>query len=301
MNRTEMIKWLSENTTREQWEDSDTLFFIGDHVCDSIKNSWVTHRHNFNNGIYVRYIGGGQPQQNITIDDVFEPVNEQPVYIDGGIYEIGVMNGEPQQFVYNLKLNMFERGSNESIGASNVHDSKVVTHFKLVSGPCSERVTVAKEIINNIRCGANNEFMDSSAVTSELQGLLNHRRDEVPIGKVTSSEITEDGVNITMGLNPEHPLFKPEPSSAVKILNDAAECIGDRAAERDTDNERSMLSTVNAFNAMYGTELTETQGWMFMVFLKVSRAKQGDFREDDYTDGSSYFALAGECDGNVRR
>lgn len=296
MNRNEMIKWLSENTTREQWfSDVNPLFFKG---VNEYPEYWGTHPVLFSNEYFVF---NNETREKITVDDVFEPVSEQPVYIDGGIYEIGVMNGEPQQFVYNLKLNMFERGSNESIGASNVHDSKVVTHFKLVQGPSSERVTVAKEIINNIRRGANNEFMGSCAVTSEPQGLLNHRRDEVPIGKVMSSEITDDGVNITMGLNPEHPLFKPEPSSAVKILNDAAECIGDRAAERDTDSERSMLATVNAFNAMYGTELTETQGWMFQVFLKASRAKNGDFREDDYVDGASYFALAGECDGNVRR
>lgn len=286
MNRNEMIKWLSENTTREQWVFGNNL--------QGGNDEWITYCYKDSPPVLLSRSFG---VPIIRIDDVFEPVSEQPVYIDGGIYEIGVMNGEPQQFVYNLKLNMFERGSNESIGASNVHDSKVVTHFRLVQGPSSERATVEKEIINNIRCGANNEFTYSSAVTSEPQGLLNHRRDEVPIGKVMSSEITDDGVNITMGLNPEHPLFKPEPSSAVKILNDAAECIGDRAAERDTDNERSMLSTVNAFNAMYGTELTETQGWMFLAFLKASRAKNGDFNEDDYTDGAAYFALAGECHG----
>lgn len=76
----------------------------------------------------------------------------------------------------------------------------------------------------------------------------------------------------------------------------------DRASERDSDNgERSMLSTVNAFNAMYGTKLTEEQGWMFMVFLKASRAKGGLFRQDDYEDGSAYFALAGESAAKDRK
>lgn len=295
MNRNEMIKWLSENTTREQWANG---FELPKFKTTLGGKSWKVY--NELGGYCVAHMWSHKGDKStITIDDVFEPVNEQPVYIDGGIYEIGVMDGEPQQFVYNLKLNMFERDSNESIGASNVHDSKVVTHFKLVSEPCSERVT-DRDAIDTILREEATEFMNSSAVTSEPGGLLNHRRDEVPIGKVMSSEITDDGLNITMGLNPEHPLFKPQ-LSAVKILNDAAECIGDRAAERDTENERSMLSTVNAFNAMYGTELTETQGWMFMVFLKASRANGGDFREDDYTDGASYFALAGECDGNVRR
>ena len=83
--------------------------------------------------------------------------------------------------------------------------------------------------------------------------------------------------------------------SATDLLQSAYEQIGDRAAERDTETERSMCSTVNAFNALYGTNLTEEQGWMFMVFLKAARAKGGRVRVDDYVDGSAYFALAGEA------
>lgn len=298
MNRNEMIKWLSENTTREQWVTGFELPKFKTTLKDI---PWCVFRSKVSNDPY-RYVTHLFPNVNspvIRIDDVFEPVNKQPVYIDGGIYEIGVMNGEPQQFVYNLKLNMFERGSNESIGASNVHDSKVVTHFKLVQGPSSEHDTVAKEIINNIRRGADMYFNDKpmSDDHGELVGVVNGLKQLLDLPETaTLTELFNTVESIELRDKPVR-----EPSSAVKILNDAAECIGDRAAERDTDNERSMLSTVNAFNAMYGTELTETQGWMFMVFLKASRAKQGNFREDDYTDGSSYFALAGECDGNVRR
>ena len=83
--------------------------------------------------------------------------------------------------------------------------------------------------------------------------------------------------------------------SATDLLQSAYDQIGDRAAERDTETERSMYATVNAFNALYGTNLTEEQGWMFMVFLKAARAKGGRVRVDDYVDGSAYFALAGEA------
>ena len=83
--------------------------------------------------------------------------------------------------------------------------------------------------------------------------------------------------------------------SATDLLQSAYAQIGDRASERDTEAERSMYSTVNAFNALYGTNLTEEQGWMFMVFLKAARAKGGRVRVDDYVDGSAYFALAGEA------
>ncbi|CAM0102984.1 phosphofructokinase [Vibrio phage 159E36-2a] len=283
MNRTEMIKWLSENTNREQWVYRSKL--QGDN------KDWITGR---DEGEICIFNIDDISVRNITIDDVFEP--EQPTYIDGAVYEIGLMNKEPQQFIYNCELNMFERGTNESIGASSIHDSRVVTHFKLVSEP--ERIT-DREAIDTIRREEAAEFMDSSGVILNTGGLLNCKHSE-PVGTITSSEVTDKGLNITIKANPDYPLFKPT-YSAVSMLNEAAECIGDRAAERDTDSERSMLATVNAFNAMYGTELTETQGWMFQVFLKASRAKNGDFREDDYIDGASYFALAGECDGNVRR
>ncbi len=86
-----------------------------------------------------------------------------------------------------------------------------------------------------------------------------------------------------------------EDASAVGMLEEAAHCIGDRASERDTEAERSMAATIRAFNGMYGTELTEEQGWQFMVLLKMARAKGGDYRRDDYVDGAAYFALAGEC------
>ena len=85
-------------------------------------------------------------------------------------------------------------------------------------------------------------------------------------------------------------------SNAVEILKESASCIGDRASERDTDSERSMRATVEAFNAIYGKDLTETEGWMFMVLLKAARARGGDFRLDDYIDGAAYFALAGESE-----
>lgn len=84
-------------------------------------------------------------------------------------------------------------------------------------------------------------------------------------------------------------------SRADEFLSEALNCLGNRAAERDTESERSMASAVNAFNAMFGTTLTEEQGWQFMVFLKISRSKQGTFKADDYTDMAAYAALSGEA------
>ena len=111
----------------------------------------------------------------------------------------------------------------------------------------------------------------------------------------TCTTCTSDGCK-DCPLNPENQNKADE--SAVGMLEEAAECIGDRASERDTEAERSMAATIRAFNGMYGTELTEEQGWQFMVLLKMERAKGGEYRRDDYVDGAAYFALAGECKGD---
>jgi hypothetical protein len=83
---------------------------------------------------------------------------------------------------------------------------------------------------------------------------------------------------------------------APDILTEAAKIIGTRGVERDKgDSERSMQSCVNAFNALTKHTLTEEQGWLFMVVLKMARSQGGCFKLDDYLDGAAYFALAGEA------
>ena len=83
--------------------------------------------------------------------------------------------------------------------------------------------------------------------------------------------------------------------NAPEILLAAAECISNRASQRDqSDGERSMLKTVNSFNALTGHGLTEREGWVFMAVLKLARAQAGSHILDDYIDGAAYIALAGE-------
>ena len=83
---------------------------------------------------------------------------------------------------------------------------------------------------------------------------------------------------------------------AAEILELAAQHIRDRAALRDTpEGERSMAKTVAAFNAMFGKDLTETQGWQFMELLKIARSAAGGLNPDDFQDAAAYAALAGEC------
>lgn len=79
------------------------------------------------------------------------------------------------------------------------------------------------------------------------------------------------------------------------FLHSALKALEDRAAVRDKDEERSMERTVDAFNALHKTNLTEEQGWQFMILLKLARASAGNYHADDYTDICGYGALAGEC------
>jgi len=54
------------------------------------------------------------------------------------------------------------------------------------------------------------------------------------------------------------------------------------------------------FNTLTGVGLTDEQGWLFMVCLKMVRAQQGRYRADSYEDGAAYFALAGESAAQER-
>lgn len=83
--------------------------------------------------------------------------------------------------------------------------------------------------------------------------------------------------------------------NAVEFGKRAIEAIGNRAAERDRGAERSMARTVQTFNSLTGMKMTEREGWVFMVLLKLARAEAGNFREDDYIDCAAYAMLAGEC------
>lgn len=88
----------------------------------------------------------------------------------------------------------------------------------------------------------------------------------------------------------------PATNTAQTILRKAADLIEERAKQRDQPNgEKSMAKTVQAFNAIYGTSLTEVQGWHFMELLKMTRSAYGVYVEDDYLDKVAYAALAAEA------
>lgn len=80
--------------------------------------------------------------------------------------------------------------------------------------------------------------------------------------------------------------------TAPDLLADAAAILAERGRERDKPNgERSMARAVAAFNAITGHDLTEVEGWRFMVCLKMARGTG----PDDCLDLIGYAALAAEA------
>jgi len=83
------------------------------------------------------------------------------------------------------------------------------------------------------------------------------------------------------------------------FLAQADKEMADRATFYDApQGERSMAKTVELFNVLKGTELTEEDGWKFMQLLKLVRSEQGNFRADNFVDGAAYVSLAGEAAAN---
>lgn len=88
-----------------------------------------------------------------------------------------------------------------------------------------------------------------------------------------------------------------ETVNAIAILEAAAGHMRDRAATYDKpEGERSMAQTVAAFNAITGRELSESEGWLLMDLLKLTRlfAHPG-FHRDSAEDHVAYGALLAEA------
>jgi len=87
------------------------------------------------------------------------------------------------------------------------------------------------------------------------------------------------------------------PVTPYGVLEAARKHMLDRAATYDSpEGERSMKATVQAFNAIHGTELTEAQGWTFMTLLKLVRTAQREaYHADSYEDAAAYVGLAAEA------
>lgn len=91
-------------------------------------------------------------------------------------------------------------------------------------------------------------------------------------------------------------MTRPDPTPD-NVLQAAMSHILERGGTYDSEGgERSMSATVQAFNAITGHELKESQGWLFMVLLKAARANQKHaYHADSFEDMAAYVALAAEA------
>jgi hypothetical protein len=73
----------------------------------------------------------------------------------------------------------------------------------------------------------------------------------------------------------------------------------DRGQGYDKNQERSMARIVAVFNALTGLSLSESDGWTFMVILKMVRSRQSlTPHKDSLLDMTAYTALLAECELN---
>lgn len=79
--------------------------------------------------------------------------------------------------------------------------------------------------------------------------------------------------------------------------------INQRAITHDKgDGERSMAATVEAFNALTGCDLNESEGWVFLMVSKMAIGCQGGpFNPKTYSDLASFAGLTGECEAKRQR
>ena len=84
---------------------------------------------------------------------------------------------------------------------------------------------------------------------------------------------------------------------AIRLLQAAADHMRDRAAIYDKpDGERSMGKTVEAFNAVTGRDLSESEGWLLLQILKDVRLFQRPgYHADSAEDCVAYAALKAEA------
>lgn len=113
---------------------------------------------------------------------------------------------------------------------------------------------------------------------------------------IVTEEVATAPVSTPSQENAPDPSWK-KPVTPYGVLEAARKHMLDRAATYDSpEGERSMKATVQAFNAIHGTELTEAQGWTFMTLLKLVRTAQREaYHADSYEDAAAYVGLAAEA------
>lgn len=88
--------------------------------------------------------------------------------------------------------------------------------------------------------------------------------------------------------------------TATDILAESKSILTERGRVYDSKTgERSMASTVTAFNAITGQKLTEPEGWLLLQILKdVRQWSKKEYHPDSALDAIGYAALKAESLSN---
>jgi hypothetical protein len=78
-------------------------------------------------------------------------------------------------------------------------------------------------------------------------------------------------------------------------IDEAKSVVDGHAKDRDVGKERAMKSVVNVFNALTGKNLTEHDGDIFLVCVKLVRMQRDKKGEDHYVDAIGYLQMAFEA------
>lgn len=117
-------------------------------------------------------------------------------------------------------------------------------------------------------------------------------------GRITKFRLSRRAATRTPGTHTgETTLPLPPAFSAPDLLAAACEHMGQRAATYDKpEGERSMGRAVEAFNAIAGRDLEESEGWLLLQVLKDVRDRQRrDPHRDSLEDCIAYAALKAEA------
>lgn len=138
------------------------------------------------------------------------------------------------------------------------------------------------------------KLRDTTAVTikptAEWEDLV--RRDQAAIGTLMALGYEWKG-----GTEWAPPIGMALPFKAHELLDQARNHMKARAATYDKPKgERSMGATVEAFNAITGRDLRESEGWLLMTLLKLVRSETRDEpHRDSVEDLIAYSGLYGEA------
>ncbi|MDX5979572.1 hypothetical protein [Vreelandella alkaliphila] len=95
----------------------------------------------------------------------------------------------------------------------------------------------------------------------------------------------------------------PDQLSARDLLTEAIQGVGKRTVESSSDNGgQGMADAVQAFNAITGCDLSEAEGWAFLLVNQLVASRQGGpFTAKTYSTMASLVGLAGEAEAKRHR